>query len=711
MSTQESIRYTLKLSGETKFEVVEFNFKEHLSYPFVVNLSLISKSSNPNFNSILDNPATLSLWQAGKVVRHINGIVTQLKQGKTGVKSTYYTLRIEPALSRGYLIQDSRHFQNKTAIDIITEVLKQSGVEHLEFHNIRAGYKPQVREFCQQYRETNLAFVMRLAAEEGFYYYFTHTEDTHILHFSNSVQVAPNKGTLLYNANPAGLAHQAFLTQANYQENIASTTLALKDYNFTNPNYRLNHKSQAKQNEVNNYEFFDSPGRYKFDEAGKPFTQTRLEVLRRETTTLDTEGDDMRMIPGVGFNLEGHPSQAVNNQWMITQVTHQGYQEGVAGNEANTDNKPKPSLYTNTARLIPWTVEYKADTQHKPIVDGPQIATVVGPKDEEIYCDEWGRVKLQFEYDRYGEFNELSSCWIRVSQGWAGTQFGAMAIPRIGQEVIVDYLEGDPDQPIITGRTYNANNLPPYPLPANKTRTLIKTNTHKGKGFNELRFEDENNQQEIFIHAQKDQNNIVLNNETTKVGVDRSEDIGQNETINIGKNRTESVGNDETISIANNRTENVGNDEALEVGNNQSNTIGNSQSNTIGKNQVNQIGKDQVTNIDNSRKLDVYADQTITSGGHYSHTVGGKTTWKSGEKISFFTTDSLIEAKEKIVIKSSGGTIIIDGGSITLKGKVSIKGSLAISGGGAEVADMAKLRVNTGKPFCLACYLKSIQQG
>jgi type VI secretion system secreted protein VgrG len=330
---------------------------------------------------------------------------------------------------------------------------------------------------------------------------------------------------------------------------------------------------------------------------------------------------------------------------------------------------------------------------------------VVGPKGEEIYCDEWGRVKIQFEYDRYGKFNELSSCWIKVSQGWAGTQFGGMAIPRIGQEVIVDYMEGDPDQPIVTGRTYNANNLPPYPLPQNKTRMTIKSQTHKGDGFNELRFEDENAQQEIFIHAEKDQNNIVKNNETTKVGVDRSEDIGNNETIAIGKDRGETVGNDETISIGQNRTESVGKDETVSIGNDQSNTIGNTQQNQVGKNQITKIGKDEMVTVGNSRVLDVYADQKIKSGGHYSHTVGGKTTWKSGEKIQQLTKVYQIDAGSKAVVKAPGGTIIVDGSGITLKGAVKIKGSLAINGGSPDAVEALSLSAVVGEPICKTCLL------
>ncbi|AYH29980.1 hypothetical protein C5E20_04040 [Pectobacterium parmentieri] len=234
----------------------------------------------------------------------------------------------------------------------------------------------------------------------------------------------------------------------------------------------------------------------------------------------------------------------------------------------------EPTTYSNSFEVVRAKSTWRAGLPYKPMVDGPQIATVVGPSGEEIYCDEYGRIKLQFPWDRYGSSDDQSSCWVRVSQGWAGGQYGMIAIPRIGHEVIVSFLEGDPDQPIVTGRTFHATNPSPYPLPANKTRTSLRTSTHKGAGFNELRFEDQTGQEEVFIHAQKDMNTVVLNNRSTTVTADHTENIGGNQTVSVIKDQSTEIQGQQTIAIHGNRSTVIGTEgkeeshESLQVKNN-----------------------------------------------------------------------------------------------------------------------------------------------
>ncbi|NOH51239.1 type VI secretion system tip protein VgrG, partial [Vibrio rotiferianus] len=295
--------------------------------------------------------------------------------------------------------------------------------------------------------------------------------------------------------------------------------------------------------------------------------------------------------------------------------------------------------------------------------DGPMIAKVVGPAGEEIYCDEHGRVKVHFPWDRESEQNEHSSCWVRVSQGWAGAQYGFMAVPRIGHEVIVSFLHGDPDQPIITGRTYHATNTPPYPLPANKTRTVIRTETHQGDGFNEIRFEDQASQEEIFIHAQKDQNNVVNNDETTKVGHDRSEDVGNDENINIGQNRTETVGNDETITIGNNRTETVGGNEVVTVKGNTAETTAIAKAETVGAAKALSIGA--------GYQVSVGASKNVSVGLTYTEQVGMLRKVDVGKRFE------LVCGESKLVMNADG-TILISGNKVSISGnkKVEVDGKI-----------------------------------
>ncbi|WP_162541435.1 type VI secretion system Vgr family protein, partial [Aggregatibacter aphrophilus] len=502
---QSDYRYSLTVNGSTQFEVVSFVVTEHLSELFRAELELASFDDSPKFSDILDHPATLTFWQDNAAVRHLNGIVTGLKQGETGFSRTRYSMVIEPALSRADLQADLRIFQQQDSQKIIETLLSKNQVAKHQFH-LKDSY--WTREYCVQYRETDLEFIKRLAAEEGTYYYFEHTNDGHTLHFSNSTELAELKGDLLYNAMPSGERPQAAVWRFAYEEKLKPTLQTLRDYTFTNPRYNQEHQSTHNranvlgENRHGQYELYDYPGRYKRDAQGKPFSQYRLEYEQREAEMAMANSDDLRIIPGYCFSLSGHTRSNFNQDWLVVGVVHRGWQSGVLEEEAGAEG----NRYENEMKLIPHGRQWRPTPQPRPVVDGPQVAHVVGPADEEIYCDEWGRVKIQFPWDRLGNNDEHSSCWVRVSQGWAGAQFGAMMIPRIGHEVIVDFLEGDPDQPIITGRTYHSTTEPPYNLPEHKTRMTIKSKTHKGNGFNELRFEDEKDREEIFIHAEKDQN-------------------------------------------------------------------------------------------------------------------------------------------------------------------------------------------------------------
>ncbi|MGE8672119.1 MAG: type VI secretion system Vgr family protein, partial [Achromobacter kerstersii] len=420
------------------------------------------------------------------------------------------------------------------------------------------------------------------------------------------------------------------------------------------------------------YERYDYPGRYKRDEAGKPFTQSRLLGLRRDARMAQVEGDDARLIPGVAFDLTGHRRDDWNQGWRPVRMRHHGVQH--TSQEEDGAGAEHGTRYHYTADIVPDKVDWKPEPSYKPLVDGPQIASVVGPPNEEIYCDAYGRVKVQFPWDRLGQHNEHSSCWIRVSQNWAGAGWGHMAIPRIGQEVIVSFLDGDSSQPIITGRTHRSINPPPYELPRHKTRMTIKSQTHKGDGYNELRFEDERDQEEIYVHAQKDQNIHVNHNETTFVGHDRSEQVEHDETIVIGHDRKETVGNDEQVNIGHDRRHDIGQDDFL----------------TIGRNHTVMTGKDRTEDVGNNRRDKTAANHWIETGGNVEHTVQGHHQLHAGQRIARKTVVYELQSAERAVIKGPGGTITIDGGGITFEGvAINLKGPISQSGGAGNSVSMA----------------------
>ncbi|WP_409261954.1 type VI secretion system Vgr family protein, partial [Pseudomonas putida] len=524
MSSQTDLRFSFQpLLTQMEFEVVSFTLDEAISTPFQLHLELISFEDDADFAQLLDKPALFTLWRGERPLRYVHGLISSFSQGETGFCRTRYHALVEPQLARASLRSNWRIFQQKTAAQIIELMLQRQGILHFELH---ASCNHQVREFCVQAGETDLDFIARLAAEEGFVYRFEHSAKQHKLIISDRVQALGliSHGVIkaeddddglfddqqqmgpyhvLYRANSGGVQALPCLRRLRYSEQVRTARQVQRDYTFTNPAYNQQHRAEASGviHQSTDYERFDYPGRYKRDAVGKPFTQTRLDARRHDACIAEVEGDDVRLQPGLSFTLTEHPREDLNVHWRVIHVVHEGsqftsLQEEAAGAERGTH-------YQQNATLVPGRTEWRPAPLDKPRVDGPHMATVVGPPGEEIYCDQWGRVKVSFPWDRESQNNEFSSCWVRVSQGWAGGSWGSMAIPRVGQDVIIHYVNGDPDQPMITGRTYCGNQLPPYDLPEHKTRMTIKSQTHKGDGYNELRFEDELGKQEVFIHAER----------------------------------------------------------------------------------------------------------------------------------------------------------------------------------------------------------------
>ena len=666
MAVQSDYRYTLDAGEKHTFDVISFKLTEGLSEPFRLELMLSSFDPNISFSALMDQSVTFTFWQGEQPVRYLNGIVTSFGLGKTGFVRTHYQMVVEPALARAAFQSDSRIFQHQNSEKIIRTLLQKNRVEKVSFEPLPSDWE---REYCVQYRETDLAFIERLAAEEGWYYYFDHRADSHELRFGHQSIASPILGTLTYNAKPAGDRSFACLWRFDYCRKVTTTSQTLRDYTFLNPNYNLEHQhhsqasgitdsdtSKSAVNSATVYEKYDYPGRYKKDEQGNPFSLYRLESELALSETANAEGDDMRVIPGYGFTLEGHANSAFNQDWLVVRVEHFGKQTGSLDEEAGEEG----NRYENTLFLIPHNKPWRSPLKPRPIIRGTQVAHVTGPEGEEIYCDEWGRVKLQFPWDRLGNFDEHSSCWVRVVQGWAGAQYGNMMIPRIGHEVLVKFLNGDPDQPIVVGRTYHSTTEPPYELPKHKTRMTIKSKTHKGNGFNELRFEDEMGREEVFIHAEKDLNHIVKHDETTQVGHDRTEQVGRNETIHIGNDRMERVGQDEDL------------------------TIHRDQIRSIGRNRITKIEKDDILNVNNNRRVNVHADSLIKVGQDLTIEIAQNGSWVAGELFEQVCEQFDLEGYDEVHIQGPAGEIVLNQEGITLIGNVYVEGPLTEDAGAAD---------------------------
>ncbi|WP_411389234.1 type VI secretion system Vgr family protein [Pseudomonas sp. MPB23] len=633
MPRQSDLRYTFEPLRGDPFEVVSFTLEEGLSQPFKLVLALVSFDAAIDFNRVLDLAGLFTLWRGETPVRYVHGLVSLFQQGDTGFRRTRYTAVVEPTLARFDLRSNWRIFQGQTVPDIITGLLAEQ-----KLSDIRTDicFDHQPREYCVQAGETDLDFIARLAAEEGLLYTFEHRVDGHTLVLTDHVGGLGTIGThtdcpVIYQPMSGGDSNEPALNRFHYTEQVRTAVQVQRDYTFTHPRYNQQHTATGDQdlnNQHKDYERYDYPGRYKRDIAGKPFTKTRLAALRNDAKLAHLEGDDARLQPGLAFDLNDHPREDFNDRWRTIAIKHEGKQHTRLQEESFGSGLG--TSYEMQASAIRWTCDWKAPLRDKPCIDGPQIATVVGPPGEEIYCDEWGRVKVQFPWDRSDQNNDQSSCWIRVAQGWAGATWGAMAIPRVGQELIISYLDGDPDQPIATGRTYRATNLPPYELPKHKTRMTIKSRTHKGEGFNELRFEDELGHQEVFIHAEKDKNVHIKHNNGIFVGNDRKERVEHNETVSIGDHRTEDVGQNETISIGANRSvtiggnkvetiklakaETIGLAKALTIGAAYQRTVGGAMNTTVGLSQSEQVGLNKAECIGHTYAIDVEDEFSIVVG-------------------------------------------------------------------------------------------------
>ncbi|EKO3534725.1 type VI secretion system tip protein VgrG [Vibrio fluvialis] len=521
-----------------------------LCHGFRYELELASRLANLTPDMVVDKVAELTLYRDDILVQRVNGIVRRFTQGDTGHHHTFYSLTLVPALERLSLRHNSRIFQLNTVPEILSILLQEMGINDYAFALTRDCAQ---REFCVQYRETDLDFLHRLAAEEGLVYSFIHEEGKHTLIFSDASDSLPKLGEPIpYNTLAGGMIESPYISALSVHTQSEVSQTALQDYSFKKPTYSFAQQAVGTEMDYQqpDYEHFDAPGRYKDDVSGKAFSQIRLDYLRRNARTATGKSNQPLLRPGVKFDLQEHLDDTLNRDWLVVRVTCQGTQpqalEEAGGHGATT--------YANQFSLIPAHRTWRATPQAKPQVDGPMIAMVVGPEGEEIFCDEHGRVKLHFPWDRYSNGDEHSSCWVRVSQGWAGSQYGMIAIPRIGHEVIVSFLNGDPDQPIVTGRTYHATNTAPYALPDNKTKTVLRTETHQGQGYNELSFEDQAGSEQIYLHAQKDFDGLIENDHTSVIKHDKHLTVENDRFTQIKNNQHLTVGGESLESVTGNRT-------------------------------------------------------------------------------------------------------------------------------------------------------------
>jgi len=511
-----------------ELHVLSFDGAEALSELFRVDLDLACESGDLDFSEIIGEQGVLKLSCDGED-RYIHGIVAHLEQHESARRFTVYRATLVPRVWRLNHRHDCRIFQSQSMKATVSEVLDSHDIQHR--WRCKGGQEPDKRDYCVQHRESDWNFICRLLEEEGYFYFFEHVEDGHELVISNDPQVhqeIEGESTVPYHGPDVMTPGEQHIFSFVYREQVLTGAVALADYNYSLPSldYKAGEANQASED--GDLERYDYPGLYDQPEKGADVAAMRLEEQQAQRRGGSGRGTVTRFVPGSTFTMDKHPRDSFNMEYVITSLQHSGekhldLESGAVSNRCR---------YHNTFRCLDATVPYRPPrVTRRPFVLGPQTAVVVGPSGEEIYTDKLGRVKVQFHWDRLGASNEKSSCWVRVSQVWAGQGYGAMYIPRIGHEVIVDFVEGDADRPVIMGRVYHEQNVPPLDLPAKATQSTIKSNSSKGGGgYNEIRFEDNKGAEEFFTHAEKDQLEIVGNDHTTIVGNDQFRVIRSNRT-------------------------------------------------------------------------------------------------------------------------------------------------------------------------------------
>jgi len=523
---------------------------EALSQPFHLELSLLSERHDIPFDKIVGQRVTLRMdvIDGKPVYRYINGFVARFRQERADKQYTYYSATVVPWLWLLSRSADCRIFQEKTAPQIIKQVFQDRGMT--DFEDKLSGDFPKLT-YCVQYRERDIDFVSRLMEEFGITYYFKHTEDRHVMVLANaksSYESLPYQSRIRYkeDARTDSLADAAGLvTGLQHEQEVNPGKYTHTDYNFEQPQSDLMSATPTAVKVGGNtrYEVYDYPGRYPELAVGESMSRLRMEEHETAKVIAHGRGTARTFAPGFLFDLSNHSRDDQNQNYLIVQVWHSAHSGEFGSGE---------QAYTNTFSIIPSKVPFRPPQRSpKPYVRGPQTAVVVGPKGKEIHTDKHARVKVQFHWDREGKRDENSSCWVRVSQAWAGSGYGGMCIPRIGQEVIVSFLEGDPDQPIIVGRVYNADQMPPFALPGKQNVSGLKSNsTPGGGGSNELHLDDTKGSESVYLHAQKDYTTDVENNMSTTVKVDQTNTVKgkQTETITGDQTLTVEQGN-QTVSV------------------------------------------------------------------------------------------------------------------------------------------------------------------
>ena len=617
--------------GDDDLLLESFSGVERVSEPFRFLLRLLSPNPNIDMGALLNEPVVLSILLNEDTERHIHGNICRIKMLEQGSDAmTAYEAEVVPWFWFLTQFSNCRIFQNKSVPDIIEKVFRDRGFTEFE-SRLQASYPP--REYCVQYRETDFNFVSRLMEQEGICYFFEQTEEKHTLVLADSPNAFPScahQSEARFLPASGGLQDNDTVNTLEAEYRVRPGTSSLTDYNFETPQTSLYSTLAGTQQG----ELYDYPGNHKNKEDGERYVRIRLEEQEAPTAVIRGESNCLGFECGYKFTLSEHPRDNANTEYTLLSLEHRGK------NTSYRSGTPQPYSYFNRFEATEGFIPFRPPrSTRKPVIDGVQTAVVTGKSGEEILVDQYGRIKVQFFWDREGTLDENSSCWIRVAQGWAGKHWGFLCTPRVNQEVVVSFLEGDPDRPLITGSVYNAEQMPPYTLPDNQTKSTWKSMSSKGgAGFNELRFEDNKGKEQIFVHGEKNLDIRIKN--------DEYKTIENNLHLTVNKDRYEHIKSDHHSTVDKNRLCKVGGDQHLSID-----------------------GK-QAIQVSGSHSLQVSGNVAEVFSQNHSESVSMSLYLKAGAGI-------VIEDPTGITLKCGGNSVVIDPTGVTIKGTlVTVDGEL-----------------------------------
>lgn len=688
---------------------------EELGRIFQYELELCSEEADIAFDDIIGQNVTIRMNYTESDARFINGVVSRFSRTQEVEDLTYYQATIVPDLWLLTRTADCRIYQNMDAVAIVKDVLKEQGIANVEYKLGSTTYP--AREFCVMYRESYFNFVSRLMEQEGIYYYFKHEDGKHTMVMTNASslhEAVPGFEEMEYNMRDKGSIDQDSIYYWIEMGQFDATRFHYSDYNLETPKSTMPGEGEVPRGYTvpENIERYDYPGFYSAAGDANTYAKYRAEEYQVDYQTFRGESIVRGTACGALFAMTGYPLASQNTEYIIMSTTI-----NVVGTDYTTapveEQKLDPFKCSFTA--IRKTEQFRSErTTPWPVVKGPQTAVVVGESGQEIHTDAYGRIRVQFHWDRYGNSDQDSSCFIRLAQNWAGKSWGAVMLPRIGQEVIVEFLEGNPDRPIVVGSLYNADNKPPYALPDNQTMMVLKSNSSiGGEGFNEIRFQDKKDEEQVFVHAQKNFDKRILNDSFSWIGNDHHLQVINDRKEKVDNDKFETVGRDHTETIERDHNLTIKGKEAIKVTGTHSHTVEDDVIQVYKTNHSEEVTEDYYLKADNI-VIEAATNVTIKVGDSYIAIESSGITIGTTGDIEFLADgdikaesggDSTITADGNIELTSTGDTTIAatgeggfaaDGG-LTLESSATAEltsSSTTVSGDGSLTLEGGTVSIN-----------------